>query len=77
MDLFFVIVLHTQDDAKVQCILISVLFEHMYQVVEHISVEVLDVFDDEDDWLVYWEFSTLYNLLDAEERLLAKCFIIL
>ena len=65
MYLFLVIVLNTQNDAKVQCILVPVLLKHMYQVVEHISVEVLDVFDDEDDWLVYLNFSTLYDLLHA------------
>ena len=65
MYLFLVIVLNTQNDAKVQCILVPVLLKHMDQVVEHISVEVLDVFDDEDDWLVYLNFSTLYDLLHA------------
>ena len=77
MDLFLVIVLYTQNDAKVQCILVSVLLKHMDQVVEHISVEVLDVFDDKDDWLVYLNLSTLYDLLYAEEGLLAECLIVL
>ena len=77
MDLFLVIVLYTQNDAKVQCILVSVLLKHMNQVVEHISVEVLDVFDDKDDWLVYLNLSTLYDLLYAEEGLLAECLIVL
>ena len=77
MDLFLVIVLYTQNDAKVQCILVSVLLQHMDQVVEHISVEVLDVFDDKDDWLVYLNLSTLYDLLYAEEGLLAECLIVL
>ena len=46
MDLFLVIVLYAKDDAKVQCILVSVLLKHMDQVVEHISVEVFDVLND-------------------------------
>ena len=67
MDLFFVIVLYAQDYAKVQCILISVLLKHMDQVVEHISVEVLNVFDDEDDRSFDCKCSTLYDLLHAKE----------
>ena len=49
VDLLFIVILHTKDQAVVDTELVTVFLEHMDQVIQDISIEQFDILDDEDD----------------------------
>lgn len=77
MNLFLVIVLDSKDQAKVKTIGVSVLFQHVDQVIQYSWVEKLDVFDHEDDWLIHAHAFSLKNLLDSDESFFRKPLVVL